>query len=450
MVLVTRNGHSAAPGLLERPVPYNLEAEEAVLGALLIDRDAVVKIAPFLAPADFYRETNGWVYEAVLDLYHQRRPADVVLLADELARRGRLELVGGYAALFHLSNATPTAVHIEYYAHLVARASVQRRMITLGGQIAALGYEEAEDTAPLIAKMQQLVLRLSAHAHVGRGRLRLADALEAYYDQITSRDGALGGISTGLPDLDDCIDGLVAQQVIVVSAPSSGGKSALGLSLALAAARQEKQVLIFSYEMSADDYCQRVLAHESGLSGVILRTGRLDAAEWTTVNTAFGTAHAGLGQHIWLEPDPSLTVADMFSVAWEQQATDGLDLVIVDYVQLVEALPGTASDRHELGVKDAMKRLLALAKQLNVPVVVLSQENDEGQTRESRTIEHTAHIWIQIRADLDPTKIPAHGRVAADLIVRKNRNGAKDLIPALWELKTNRFAPRTDRYNRQG
>lgn len=442
MAIVTSNGGEAA-GTLDRPVPYNLAAEAAVLGALLIDRDAVVKIAPFLHPRDFYQDTHGWIYEAVLDLYARREPADVVLLASELRRRGRLDLCGGEAALFHLANACATPVHVEYYAHRVERASVQRGMITLGGQIAALGYEEAADVTPLVAQMQQMVLALSARAHTGRGRVRLADALEAYYDKISARDGALGGISTGLPDLDDCIDGLVQQQIIIVTAPSSGGKSALGLSLALAAARQERRVLIFSYEMSADDYCQRVLAHESGLSGVILRTGRLEDGEWERVNAAFGEAHKGVGQHIWLEPDPSLTVADIFSVAWEQQATDGLDLVVVDYVQLVQALARAGSDRHELGVKETVVGLLNLAKQLNVPVVVLSQENDEGQTRESRTIEHTAHVWIQIRADLDPLKLPAHGRVAADLIVRKNRNGAKDVIAAMWELRTNRFAPRT-------
>jgi replicative DNA helicase len=431
----------------DRPVPYNLEAEAAVLGALLVDRDAIVKIAPFLEAHDFYRTVHGQIYAAIHNLYTARTPADTVLLADELTRRGQLEGVGGAAYLVHLWRSCPTAVHVEYYAARVAEASERRRWITIGGQIAGLGWAVEDDLADIRQKIQQLVLSNGAR-HTSSTRRSLTTALESYYDRIAERraTGALGGIATGLRDLDDCIDGLTQGHVIVLSAPSSGGKSAFGLTLGLNAAAQRKQVLVFSLEMSDDDYCQRVLAYESRLSGALLRTGQLDDAEWGTLQDAFGTASAQYGPYFTLETDPTLTVAEMFEAAWAHQAAQGLDLVIVDYAQLVEHLAGRGADRHELGVKATMAGLLRLAKTLQVPVVVLSQENDDGQTRESRTIEHTAHEWLQIRADLDPARIPPTGRVSTDLVIRKNRNGPKSSIPVWWNLKTNRFEPRSTIY----
>ena len=268
----------------------------------------------------------------------------------------------------------------------------------------------------------------------------IIEALDAYYERLMARTGELGGISTGLADLDDLIDGLGPAQVIVVSAPTSGGKSAFGLALALTAARSGRQVQVFSLEMSEDDYCQRILAAESGVAGTALRRGAasLSPDQLDRLTEAFGRATERYGRALWLDPNPTYTVRDLAAVAAARRAATGLDLILVDYVQLLEATPGWY-DRHELGVKASMSGVLQLAKALNVPVVVLSQENEAGELRESRTIGHTAHIWIKIKANLDPEEIPSHGRVAADLVVMKNRNGAKGTVHATWDLATNRF-----------
>lgn len=223
----------ATTEMVERPVPYDLAAEEAVLGSLLLDRDAIIKIAPFLRADDFYREAHGWIYGAVLDLYGRREPPDPVTLASELERGGRLDRIGGYSVLAGLVNRTPTAVHIEYYAHIVERTSVLRKLISAGGEIAALGYSEDKETAQVLDKAEQILFGVSQRTS-SKEFASIEQVLNEYYDRIEAiqnNPGTVVGVPTGFSDLDEVTGGLQPSDLIIMAARPGVGKCLPGHTL---------------------------------------------------------------------------------------------------------------------------------------------------------------------------------------------------------------------------
>src|SRR6476661_3119304 len=284
--------YSGGDGPQERPVPYDLQAEEAVLGSLLLDRDAIIKIATFLTPADFYREANGWVYDCILDLYHRREPPDFVTLSSELDRRGRLEGVGGHAYLAGLMHRVPTAVHVEYYARIVERNAVLRRLITVGGQIAGLGYEEAQEIATVLDKAESLLFGVTQRQG-SADFVSIKRVLEEYFDRldmVQHQKGNVVGVPTGFHDLDELTGGLQKSDLVIVAARPSVGKSSFGLSIAYnAAVLHGKSVGVFSLEMSAEQLVQRLLSICSGVEAQRLRLGYLSDTEWQALSDAFGT-----------------------------------------------------------------------------------------------------------------------------------------------------------------
>jgi replicative DNA helicase len=246
--------------MVERPVPYDLGAEEAVLGSLLLDRDAVIKIAPFLRPEDFYREAHGWIYGAVLDLYARREPPDPVTLSSELERSGKLENIGGYSYLVKLVNNTPTAVHIEYYAHIVERTSVLRRLISAGGEIAALGYSEDKETTDVLDKAEQILFSISQRTAT-KDFASIEQVLNEYYDRIESiqhSPGSVVGVSTGFHDLDEVTGGLQKSDLIIMAARPGVGKCLPGHTLI--------DDPVTGRRMTLKEYFERQLPSVMGLS----------------------------------------------------------------------------------------------------------------------------------------------------------------------------------------
>jgi replicative DNA helicase len=365
--------------MVERPVPYDVGAEEAVLGSLLLDRDAVIKIAPFLRPEDFYREAHGWVYGAVLDLYARREPPDPVTLASELERSGKLENIGGYSYLVKLVNNTPTAVHIEYYAHIVERTSVLRRLISAGGEIAALGYSEDKETAAVLDKAEQILFSISQRTAT-KDFASIEQVLNEYYDRIESiqhSPGSVVGVTTGFHDLDEATGGLQKSDLIIMAARPGVGKTSLSLGIAHNAAAHGARVGVFSLEMSREQLVQRLLAVETGVDSQRLRLGYLNDEEWQNVSDAIGR----LAQMpIFIDDSAGLTIHEIRSKSRRLEAEVGVDILIVDYLQLMQGTSRRDGNRVQ-EVSEISRGLKVLARELNIPVVACAQLSRAVESR---------------------------------------------------------------------
>src|SRR5947209_5174996 len=315
---------------VERPVPYDISAEEAVLGSLLLDRDAIIKVAPFLHSDDFYREAHGVIYQAVLDLYGRREPGDAVTLSAELERNGRLDSVGGNSYLIGLANRTPTAVHAEYYARIVERTSVLRRLISAGGDIAALGYSEDKEVEQTLDKAEQLLFAVSQRT-ISKDFASIEQVLNDYYDRIESiqhNPGGMVGVPSGFHDLDEVTGGLQQSDLIIMAARPGGGKTSLALGIAHNAAAHDKKVGVFSLEMSREQLVQRLLAVETAVDSQQLRLGYLTDEDWHLVSDAIGR----LAQMpIYIDDSAGLNVMEIRSKARRLEAEVGVDMLIVDY-----------------------------------------------------------------------------------------------------------------------
>ena len=259
---------------IERLPPQNVEAEEAVLGALLIDPDAIIRVATFLNPEDFYREKHGWIYDTALTLHDRREPIDLLTVCDELDRRDQLDEVGGPAFITTLVNAVPTSIHAEHYARIVERTGTRRRLIEAAGEIAALAYQEADDVDEVVDRAEQVLFGVSER-RISRELVPIRQVLSDYYDRIeylTRHRGELIGIPTGFERIDKLLGGLQRSDMVILAARPSVGKTSLALGFALNAAKKHGQrVAFFSLEMSNEQVVQRLISAETGIDAQRLR-----------------------------------------------------------------------------------------------------------------------------------------------------------------------------------
>ena len=372
----------AITGVLDRQVPFNLDAEISVLGSLLIDRDAIIKIAAFLKPADFYSDTHSTIYEFMLDLYNRREPGDFVTLHAELQRNGKSEFVGGPAYLTSLANNVPTSVHIEYYARIVERTAVLRRLISAGGHIASLGYREDEDVEQVLDEAEQLLFGVTQRQSL-QDFVVIKQVLETYFDRIDElhqNRGELVGVPTGFVDLDQLTGGLQPSDLVIVAARPSVGKSSFSFCVAYnAAVRASKKVAVFSLEMSREQLAQRLLAMETGIDTHRLRLGYVNDDEWHLISSAFGT----LAQApIYIDDTPGLSVSELRSKARRLHAQVGCDLIIIDYLQLMQGRRSGGDNRVQ-EVSEITRGLKLLARELNVPVIACAQLSRAVESRQS-------------------------------------------------------------------
>lgn len=433
--------------VVEKPVPHNLPAEEAVLGALLIDQEAIAGIAPFLKPEDFYSERHRLIYRACLALYERRQPGDIVTVADELARTGHLEAVGGAAYLAYLANAVPTAVHVESYARIVERCAIMRRLIEAAGKIAAIGYENPDDVDAALDRAEQYLFQVSQR-RVSRDFVPLYAALQEYFDKIDylhQHKGAVTGVPTGFHDLDQLTGGLQPSDLIVVAGRPSVGKTGFVLSIARhAAVRHHLPVAIFSLEMSVEQLVQRLLCSEANVDAERLRTGFIDEYEWRRISEAFGV----LAQApIFIDDTANISIMEMRLKARRLMAEQDLKLIIVDYLQLMQ---GRGLENRVQEVSEISRGLKALARELNVPVIALSQLSRAVEARqdhrpvlsdlrESGSIEQDADIVMFIHREeiYNPN---TERKNIADIIIAKHRNGPTGQIPLRFFPSQIRFA----------
>ncbi len=427
--------------------PHNVEAEEAVLGSLLIDPDAIIRVAPFLQPADFFVERHAWVYGAVLDLHERRQPADLVTLTDELYRRGQLEEIGGPAFLTGLINATPTAIHAEYYARIVERTSVLRRLISAAGEIARLAYDVSRDVDEVVDEAEQIIFGVSGE-QVSRDLRPIRQILDQYYDRVEylhQHRGEIIGIPTGLADLDKLLGGLQRSDVIILAGRPGMGKTSLALSIALQAARRyQKRVAIFSLEMSDEQLVQRLVSAETGIDSQRLRLGDIKDNEWPTFIQATKLLS---NTSIFIDDTAAISVMQLRAKARRLHAEFGLDLLVVDYLQLMQG--DSHSENRQQEISYISRSVKALARELNIPILALSQLSRQVESRhdkrpmlsdlrESGSIEQDADVVMFVYRDdvYNPdTEFPN----IAEIIVAKHRSGPTGIFSVYFKKHLAQF-----------
>jgi replicative DNA helicase len=428
---------------IERPVPYDVQAEEAVLGSLLLDRDGVIRAATFLQPGHFYSEKNGWIYSAILALYARREPPDLITLSSELARRmvrlgaedqTMLEAVGGVAYLAALMHGTPTALHIEYYGKIVRRCAVLRQLIRVGGEIAGLGYETAQEPDALLTRASGLLSALRTDRP--DAWVSLADVWQTNLSDMEARQaGKLPpGVPTGFDTLTAHTQGWQAGDLVVLAARTSRGKSALALHFAAAAADAGRAAAVISLEARKEAMGLRLLARESGVDLGTLRGAGLNDAGWQRVINATAARNA-MAERVYFLDSPSQTVGQVeaFVEQLRADATKGCDLLIVDYLQLMRGTGGSNREAEVAGISRALK---LLAMQAQIPVIALAQLNraalgaeapDLHHLRESGALEQDANIVLMLHRPHEDDPATMH------LLLRKQRDGVADIaIPLAW------------------
>ncbi len=427
----------------DRLLPHDIEAEESVIGAILIDGDALTEVSGSLAPDDFYAIKNRWCYEACIALFDRSEAIDQITVARELARKDRLEEIGGMPYIAHLVRIVPTTLHIEHHAGIVRRASIMRRLINTADDIAAIGYGGDADADAALTKAEELLYGVRA-ARTTRDFVRLRQVLDKYMEEAadlqSDSDIRLGPITTGFPDLDKLLGGgLQRSDLIIVAARPSLGKSTLAFNIARYAAEQSSRVAVFSLEMSAEQIGIRLLSAETNIDSHRMRLGLLNEQEQLREHDAIG--HLS-GLPIYIDETPLQRIAEMRSKIIRLNNEEPIDLLIVDYIQLIAGNSGR-SDNRVMDMGEISRSLKSIARELDVPVLALSQLSRAPEQRlnhrpllsdlrESGSIEQDADVVAFIyRDDKYVTKEEWEKRRPnnpypsniAELIVAKHRNG---------------------------
>lgn len=415
-----------------RRPPHNLEAEESLLGAMLLSRDAIaVAVEAQVQASDFYKPSHGFVFDALCGLYGQGEAADPVTVAEELNRAGYLDAIGGAATLISLQARTPAIGNADRYASIVGDHSLLRRLIAVGGEITEMGYALPDDVAVALDAAEAMVFDVAQH-RVTDTLLGMRELLEQHLDHIEAlheRGEAITGVPTGFLELDEQLSGLQPSNFIIMGGRPGSGKTSLAMGIAMnAALKAQTPVLIFSLEMSHLELTQRLLASEARVDSKRLRNGKLLEADWPKISHAVGRmAEAPL--HI--DDNPRLTVMEIRAKARRLKSRSGLGLIIIDYLQLMTGR--TSAENRQVEVSEISRGLKILARELQVPVIALSQLSRNLETRadkrpiladlrESGSLEQDSDVCIFIyRDELYNRDSPDRG--TAEIIVAKHRNG---------------------------
>ena len=442
----------------ERLLPHDIEAEEAVVGSLLIDGESILKVASFLKPSDFYREKNRYCYEASLNLFRRGEAVNQVTVAHQLSLDERLEEVGGGAYLSHLVSTVPTSVHIEYYGQIVSRTSAMRDLIDAAAQISAIGYGGTEDVDDTLSKAEQVLFRVRS-GQPARDFVPIREVLDQYMEERAAIAEPLATtgtpIMTGFDSLDELLGGLHRSDMVVLAARPSLGKSALAVNMAVNAAKTGSSVGIYSLEMSREQLALRMLASEAGVSAQLLRLGLYTEAEERAIIDSIGSLSE---LPIYVDDSPLQGIVEMRSKARRLYLERGLDLLMVDYLQLIQG-GGSGRENRVQELSEITRSLKGLARDLHIPLLAISQLSRAveirhshrpqlADLRESGSIEQDADVVMFIyREDIYQTeeewlsKTPdrPYPRNIAEIIVSKHRHGPVGNIKLLFRDRVVRF-----------
>jgi len=461
------NGVTSGPGLraigesdasstsgpkFDRTPPQDIEAEQSVLGGMLLSKDAIADVVEVLRGGDFYRPAHQLVYDAILDLYGRGEPADAVTVAAELTRTGLIGRVGGHQYLHTLIAGVPTAANAGYYAEIVAERSILRRLVEAGTRIVQMGYGAASGEG-MAGTVDDVVDRAQAEVYEVTERrtsedyVRIEDLLEQTMDEIDriqSNDGR-GGIPTGFEHLDEITHGLHPGQMVVVAGRPGSGKSTLAMDFARSAAiKHHHPTVIFSLEMSKQDIMMRLFSAEARVKLNDIRSGRMNDEDWRKL--ALRTSELAEAP-LFIDDSPNLTMMEIRAKARRLKQRHDLKLIVIDYLQLMTS--GKRVESRQQEVSEFSRAMKLIAKELEVPVVALSQLNrgPEQRTdkkpmlsdlRESGSIEQDADVVLLVhREDMYERESPRAGE--ADIIIAKHRNGPTGQATVAFQGHLSRF-----------
>lgn len=434
---------------LERVPPQNNEAEQAVLGAMLIKKDAISAAAELLTSDDFYRAAHRIVFEAIMALYQANEAVDMITVTERLKKNGELEKAGGIAFITALANAVPTAANVVFHAQIVRQKAQLRHLINAATEIAGTAYEDAEPVEEIMDGAEKRILGVTARGNHA-DFVPMKEILIAAFDQIekhAANKGALTGLASGFVDLDRLTSGFQPSDLILVAARPSMGKTAFTLNIAThAAIHSKKTVAFFSLEMSKEQLALRMFSAEGQVDSQRLRVGDLKDEEWQKIIEA---ADRLTKAPLWIDDTPGITVMELRSKARRLKAEHGLDLIVIDYLQLMQGRGAKSGDNRQQEISEISRSLKALARELKVPVIALSQLSRSVESRqikrpmlsdlrESGSLEQDADIVMFLYREDYYEKETERPNVT-EVIVAKHRNGPVDTVSLFFQREFTRF-----------
>ncbi|QKJ20969.1 replicative DNA helicase [Microbacterium hominis] len=443
---ISEDRMGGAPREHERTPPHDLLAEQSALGGMLLSPDAVADVMETLRGADFYIPKHEIIFEAILSLYSHGEPTDVVAVTDELIKTGDLQRAGGADYLHSLTSIVPTAANAGYYASIVSERALLRRLVEAGTRIVQMGYRGEGDAVDLVNNAQAEIYGVTG-AETAEDYVPLTIAVDAAVDEIEAargRDGSMTGIPTGFQQFDELTNGLHGGQMIVVAARPAMGKSTLALDFARAAAiKHNMPTIFFSLEMGRSEIAMRLMSAEGSVPLQNMRKGTLDSRDWTTIASTRGRINDA---PLYIDDSPNMTLVEIRAKCRRLKQRVGLKMVIIDYLQLMTS--GKKVESRQQEVSEFSRALKLLAKELQVPVIALSQLNrgPEQRTdkrpqvsdlRESGSIEQDADMVVLLHRDSVYDKETRPGE--ADLIVAKHRNGPTATLEIAFQGHFSRF-----------
>ena len=430
--------------------PQNTEAEASLLGAILIDADAIVRVADALTAQDFYEEKHRRIYEAIIKLYEKHRPIDALTLSNQLKDDGFIEVVGGATYITEIANYVPTAAHAEHYADIIKQKSMRRRLIKAAQDTVDLGYDESKTIQEVIETAESDLFNVSQQ-HVKQDIQSieniLADSFERL-DELHRNKGKIRGVPTGFKDMDNILAGWQRSDLVILASRPAMGKTAVALNFAHSVAvKAEQPVLLFSLEMSKEQLVDRLLAMESGVDAWNIRTGNLSDADFEKIGDAMGTLSEA---PIYIDDTPGITVSEMRTKARREQHKRQLGLIIVDYLQLMSGRSKYGGEGNRVQeISEISRGLKLIARELNVPVIALSQLSRSVESRspqipqladlrESGSIEQDADIVMFLYRE-DYYNNETQRKNITDIIISKHRNGPTGKVELYFDRAKQHF-----------
>lgn len=433
--------------LIGRIPPHSIDAEQSVLGAMILDKEAINDAVEIIRPDDFYKEANGEIYEAILDLFNRNEPVDLITLSEELKRRGTLENIGGVTYLANLSSGVATTANTKYYCKIVEQKSTLRKLIKSSNEIMASAYEDSEDVNVIIEKAEKEIFDITQ----GTQRDGFSPINEVLLDsfakieEMAANQGGLTGLTTGFIDLDDNLSGLQNSDLVLLAARPSMGKTAFGINIATnSALKADASVAIFSLEMSKEQLVQRMISATAHVDLQKIISGRLSEDEWLQIINSMGPlSQAG----IYIDDTAGISLMEMKAKCRKLKMEKGLDLVLIDYLQLMQ-MEGYKENRQQ-EISAISRGLKGLAKEMDCPVIALSQlsrapelRSDHrpilSDLRESGAIEQDADVVLFLYRD-EYYNEESEKKNIGELIIAKHRNGPTGTVELVWKKEFTKF-----------
>ncbi|GMB00106.1 replicative DNA helicase [Pelosinus sp. IPA-1] len=437
--------------MLDRIPPQNVEAEQAVLGAMLIEREAISKVAELLRSEDYYREAHRLIYNAMIELFNKNDAVDMVTVIEFLRKEDKLEAAGGIAYVTSLANSVPTAANVLYHARIVEEKALLRQLINAATNIAGMGYEGSEEVTGILDSAEKMILAVSSRKMGGDFTPIKSIIFEAFnkIEQLYASKGSITGLATGFKDLDRLTSGLQPSDLILIAARPSMGKTAFVLNIAQHIGIAEKKaVAFFSLEMSKEQLVQRMLCAESAIDSQRLRIGELEAKDWTKLVSGADRLSAA---PIFIDDTAGITVMEMRSKARRLKIEYDLQLIIIDYLQLMQGSgKGKGGENRQQEISEISRSLKALAREINVPVIALSQLSRSVESRqvkkpmlsdlrESGSLEQDADIVAFLYRD-DYYNPDSDKKNITEVIIAKHRNGPVDTVQLFFHKQFTKFS----------